>query len=554
VELVYLWVEDYKNIKKQGFNFSPRFHCEFRAEYEKGKSGNEKLKDNCELIIEDKQKDYFHIFPENINVTAIVGKNGSGKSSVLQSVNSTEAKIIYFKNGKLYSNHPLNNLTRFKTDVSPLNTLDNIIFMDKNFYLQLPHYGLFSFFALENKNLYNKYFDPDKETINIQSFHKKILELILGNSKLSSSFFNPNKIEITFNRWHKHFLGSQSNTAKDILTTNYKDTYKIYLKSLEIANDKDMKQNELKQTQSMKEFLNNNEEIAKFDILDSSDMPFYLEDGEEKIDIFLEKFTFEYESIKLLRSSHSYPFKTLRELKILEDGDDYKIFLYLVKIGFLEYDFIDGHKRFSSLSTGEKNFFSDFNILNNRLKDNENDMLIFLDEPDTTLHPEWQKKYMHEIFELLKKYNNINFHLVITSHSPFLLSDIPSQNVIFLDKDENGNCKVIDGLKDKKQTFGANIHTLLSDAFFMEDGLIGEFAKEKINKVIELLNQKELSKEEIEYCENIISIIGEPIIKRQLQKMLDSKRLSKIDKISEIENQIAKMQEELNILKAKQNG
>ncbi len=25
MELVYLWVEDYKNIQKQGFNFSPRF-------------------------------------------------------------------------------------------------------------------------------------------------------------------------------------------------------------------------------------------------------------------------------------------------------------------------------------------------------------------------------------------------------------------------------------------------------------------------------------------------------------------------------------------------
>jgi len=29
MELVYLWVENYKNIHKQGFNFSPRFHCEY---------------------------------------------------------------------------------------------------------------------------------------------------------------------------------------------------------------------------------------------------------------------------------------------------------------------------------------------------------------------------------------------------------------------------------------------------------------------------------------------------------------------------------------------
>ena len=27
MELVYLWIEDYKNIQKQGVNFSPRFTC-----------------------------------------------------------------------------------------------------------------------------------------------------------------------------------------------------------------------------------------------------------------------------------------------------------------------------------------------------------------------------------------------------------------------------------------------------------------------------------------------------------------------------------------------
>lgn len=59
MELVYLWVEDYKNIQKQGFNFSPRFRCEFKDEYEKytdtdGKE-KERLKDNCELIIDEKK-------------------------------------------------------------------------------------------------------------------------------------------------------------------------------------------------------------------------------------------------------------------------------------------------------------------------------------------------------------------------------------------------------------------------------------------------------------------------------------------------------------------
>lgn len=73
MELVYLWVEKYKNIHKQGFNFSPRFHCAYDEE-------------KNELTI-DENKDYIpDFFGENINVTAIVGKNGSGKSSLLKCI------------------------------------------------------------------------------------------------------------------------------------------------------------------------------------------------------------------------------------------------------------------------------------------------------------------------------------------------------------------------------------------------------------------------------------------------------------------------------------
>jgi energy-coupling factor transporter ATP-binding protein EcfA2 len=69
MELVYLWVEEYKNIKNQGFNFSPRFTCKY---------------ENGELTIEEKKDSCFSIFPPNINITAIVGENGAGKSSILE--------------------------------------------------------------------------------------------------------------------------------------------------------------------------------------------------------------------------------------------------------------------------------------------------------------------------------------------------------------------------------------------------------------------------------------------------------------------------------------
>ena len=70
MELVYLWVEEYKNIKNQGFNFSPRFECESDGE---------------NLTITEKEH-IENFFGKNINITAIVGENGSGKSSVLEAL------------------------------------------------------------------------------------------------------------------------------------------------------------------------------------------------------------------------------------------------------------------------------------------------------------------------------------------------------------------------------------------------------------------------------------------------------------------------------------
>lgn len=71
MELVYLWVEEYKNIHKQGFNFSPQFNCEYNNETK-------------QLSINENDDYIENFFGENINVTAIAGKNGGGKSSVLE--------------------------------------------------------------------------------------------------------------------------------------------------------------------------------------------------------------------------------------------------------------------------------------------------------------------------------------------------------------------------------------------------------------------------------------------------------------------------------------
>ena len=218
----------------------------------------------------------------------------------------------------------------------------------------------------------------------------------------------------------------------------------------------------------------------------------------------------------------------------------------LIEIGYFQINFKDEKDReYNDLSQGERKLFTEFLMIFDALKKSKKkNIFLALDEPDLTLHPQWQKRYLKELIDLLSNFRDIKFHIIVTSHSPFILSDLPKENVIFLEKG-----KQVYPFEYGKQTFGANIHTLLSHGFFMKDGLIGEFAKNKINEVIKYLNNE--SSTEIktnDETQGIINIIGEPIIKRELQRKLDSKRLSKIDKIDEIEKQMKIMEEQRKLL------
>lgn len=159
---------------------------------------------------------------------------------------------------------------------------------------------------------------------------------------------------------------------------------------------------------------------------------------------------------------------------------------------------------------------------------------IIFDEIELYFHPEYQRRFVFELLEKLKgiekKIKGIikGINVLFCTHSPFILSDIPKQNVLFL-----GN-----GDMENKNTFAGNISTMLSSSFFMKESLIGEFAKNKIEQLLEKLNQQkeENRKEEYgknkdykakmimdeegkQYAFNFIDLIDEPILKNKLVEM-----------------------------------
>lgn len=69
----------------------------------------------------------------------------------------------------------------------------------------------------------------------------------------------------------------------------------------------------------------------------------------------------------------------------------------------------------------------------------KNSMLLLIDEADMLLHPEWQRTFVADIVNAFPKiFPNQYISVIVATHSPIMLSDIPKQNVLFLDKTSEG--------------------------------------------------------------------------------------------------------------------
>lgn len=205
----------------------------------------------------------------------------------------------------------------------------------------------------------------------------------------------------------------------------------------------------------------------------------------------------------------------------------------------------------NSFSSGQKamiDLYSRFYSIKKEIDSNEcHHILILIDEGEVYLHPQWQKSFISNIITFLKRlFPNKITQIILTSNSPILLSDLPKECVIFL-KEVNGEIKIVDGLKDKNPTFAANIHSLFSDSFFLKGDLIGDFAKSKINWLINILNGDiGTIRENEEVIRKMINMIGEPLIKNKLLSMLEDQlkiRLINVDEeIEHLKRRIEKLE------------
>ncbi|MCF6279721.1 MAG: ATP-binding protein [Flavobacteriaceae bacterium] len=136
---------------------------------------------------------------------------------------------------------------------------------------------------------------------------------------------------------------------------------------------------------------------------------------------------------------------------------------WLRKIGLLSnpvIKFSDKNVELQKASSGE---FHLFTTMIGLMASTRKNSLVIIDEPEISLHPNWQMRYIEFIRELFKDTDRVTSHMIIATHSHFLISDLHGENsnIIGLKKENNE----IKSLEINKDTYGWSSEDVLYNIF-----------------------------------------------------------------------------------------
>ena len=172
---------------------------------------------------------------------------------------------------------------------------------------------------------------------------------------------------------------------------------------------------------------------------------------------------------KIVPYSKDYPRSKKFELHILSVLDIKKEFEIIKQLGWLDlisfpyiqiineetntvYDFEDS-------SSGEYHIFTSLIGLLAKVKDNS---VVLIDEPEISMHPNWQMQYFEILNKLFKKYTGC--HFIIATHSHFLISDLKGENSKIIGLKRDKIIEVVD-LPDELNAYGWPAEKVLLNVF-----------------------------------------------------------------------------------------
>ena len=140
----------------------------------------------------------------------------------------------------------------------------------------------------------------------------------------------------------------------------------------------------------------------------------------------------------------------------------------------------------NELSSGEKQLF--LRTLAIKMLNPENS-IILIDEPELSLHPKWQQKIV-DVYRKIGKNNQI----IIATHSPHILGSVKKENIMLLDKTNDGKIIVKTG-NELYNSYGQPTDRVLKDIMGLETTRNPKVFK-LLEKAGELVDKNEYESEE----------------------------------------------------------
>jgi len=203
------------------------------------------------------------------------------------------------------------------------------------------------------------------------------------------------------------------------------------------------------------------------------------------------------EAIRFLKEkSHLFEVNYLYKIKLNYEIDfdnlqsldafvkDAEVLKTLRELEMISVDNINLHKKaslfkFEQASSGEYHLLTSLLGIIGNLYDNS---LVVIDEPEISLHPNWQIQYMDILNEIFEKYENC--HFIIASHSHFLVSDLKGSQSAILSLKINKETGNIDPNLMDLNTYSWSAEQVLLEIFgvpttrnYYISDLVGEILK-----------------------------------------------------------------------------
>lgn len=169
---------------------------------------------------------------------------------------------------------------------------------------------------------------------------------------------------------------------------------------------------------------------------------------------------------------------------------------------------------------------------------------IIFDEIELYFHPYYQKDLVYDLIYAIRRmnYQGIkHLNIIVATHSPYILSDFPKNNVLCLEKGHVYQDKV----HQMGSTFAANVYDILNSRFFMDD-FVGKFAVKKLDEIIkEATDGLHITIEEYKQRLTKVELIGDVFVKEKLKEEL-------LEKLNERERREMAIEEIRTIERRKQ--